>query len=264
MRHHPQQPLVVDRVEEAANVGIEHPVHTLAHDRRMQGIQRHVGAPPRPEAVGKPQELGLVDSTQRLGHRALDDCLPAPAPREAVYRHRLWECRPAAPAVAGSDRCGPVRRDRGGCPSAALRTSPRLSSTRLPLLPPERPIQGGLVDMMQQGRKPGLGSLLGRRVHPLEVRRQCTPALCPDLGFLSGLPSGWSLPSTRLVSFDGFTGTMNQSDSRPQLGQQLWQYLAAVPRWRPIQRTRSGLSCSNNYLPCVIRPSTPAERHRLA
>jgi site-specific DNA recombinase len=61
VRHHPQQPLVVDRVEEAANVGIEHPVHTLAHDRRMQGIKRHVGVPPRPEAIGEPQEVGLID-----------------------------------------------------------------------------------------------------------------------------------------------------------------------------------------------------------
>ncbi len=36
VRQHPQQPLVVNRVEEAADVGIEHPVHTLAHDRRME------------------------------------------------------------------------------------------------------------------------------------------------------------------------------------------------------------------------------------
>lgn len=39
--HHPRQPLVLDRVEEAANVGIKHPVHALTHDRRMQGIKRH-------------------------------------------------------------------------------------------------------------------------------------------------------------------------------------------------------------------------------
>jgi hypothetical protein len=31
------------------------------------------------------------------------------------------------------------------------------------------------------------------------------------------IPPGWSPPSARLVSFDGFNGTMNQSDSRPQL-----------------------------------------------
>ena len=36
LRQHAQQPLVVDRVIEAANVGIEHPVHMPAHDRRVE------------------------------------------------------------------------------------------------------------------------------------------------------------------------------------------------------------------------------------
>lgn len=108
--------------------------------------------------------------------------------------------------------------------------------------------------MVQQGREPGLGGLAGRRVHPLEVRRQGNPALCPDLAFSRGLPSGWALPYIRLVSFD-FTGTMNQSDSRPQLGPRLWQCLAAVPHWRPIQWTRSGLSCSDDCLPYRPRRS---------
>lgn len=73
LRHHPQKPLVVDRVEEAAYVGIEHPVHALTHDRCMQSIKRHVRIAPRPEAVGEPEEVGLVDGAQHLGHRALDD-----------------------------------------------------------------------------------------------------------------------------------------------------------------------------------------------
>ena len=36
VRQHPQQPLVVNRVEEAADVSIEHPAHALAHDRRVK------------------------------------------------------------------------------------------------------------------------------------------------------------------------------------------------------------------------------------
>lgn len=73
VRHHPQQPLVVDRVEEAANVGIEHPVHALPHDRRMQSIERHVRVPPRPEAIGELKEVGLIDGAQHLSDRTLDD-----------------------------------------------------------------------------------------------------------------------------------------------------------------------------------------------
>ena len=81
---------------------------------------------------------------------------------------------------------------------------------------------------------------------------------------LPGFSPRWSLPSARLVSFDGFISTMNQSDPRPQLGRRLRVFLAALPRWRPIQRFRSGLSCSDDHLPYVAWPSTPAERHRLA
>jgi hypothetical protein len=100
VRHHAQQPLVVDRVEEAANVGIEHPIHVLAHDRRMQGIERHVRVPSRPEAVGEPEEVGLVDSTQHLGHRALDDL---------VFQRRHAERPLAAVGFGNVDRrtgCG--------------------------------------------------------------------------------------------------------------------------------------------------------------
>ncbi len=73
VRHHPQQPLVVDRVEEAADVGVEHPGHALTHDRGVQRIESHVRAPPRPEAVGEAQEVDLVDAVEHRHHGLLDD-----------------------------------------------------------------------------------------------------------------------------------------------------------------------------------------------
>jgi hypothetical protein len=57
---------------------------------------------------------------------------------------------------------------------------------------------------------------------------------------------------------------MDRSDSRPQLRRSLRQALAHAPRWKPLQRTRSGLSCSDACCSYVKRPSTPAERHCLA
>jgi len=57
---------------------------------------------------------------------------------------------------------------------------------------------------------------------------------------------------------------MSQSDSRPQLERRLRHRLAAIPRRRPVRRPRSGLSCSDQCCPCVIRPSTPAKRRHLA
>lgn len=67
-------------------------------------------------------------------------------------------------------------------------------------------------------------------------------------------PSGSPLPSTRLVAFDGPTGTMSESDSRPQLEHRLWRCLVDIPRRGPAQRIRSGLSCSNACLLCVRWP----------
>lgn len=77
-------------------------------------------------------------------------------------------------------------------------------------------------------------------------------------------PPGSPFPSTRLVAFDGFTGTTSESDSRPRLEHPLWHRLADAPRHRPMWRTRSGLSCSNDYLLHVMWSSTPAERRLLA
>ena len=69
VRDHSPQPRVVDRVEEAADVRIEHPGHALAHDGPMQGIESHVRAP----SWREPKEVDFVDGAQHLGDGALDD-----------------------------------------------------------------------------------------------------------------------------------------------------------------------------------------------
>ena len=73
MCEHPQQPLVIDRVEEAADVRVEHPVHVLRHERRMQRPQRLVRIPARPKSIGETHEVDFVDGTEHLGHRTLDN-----------------------------------------------------------------------------------------------------------------------------------------------------------------------------------------------
>ena len=166
----------------------------LAHDRRMQGIQRHVRVPLRPEAVREPQEVGLVDGTQHLGHCALDDLVlqrrHTERPLTAVGfgnvdpPYRLW---PVATGVDSFAEITEVIRQ----PLFVLRHGhPIDPSAGLPLLSSKRPMKSLFVDMMQQGREPGLGSLVGRRVHPLEVWRQGDPALRPDPGLLAQAPLG--------------------------------------------------------------------------
>ncbi len=105
MRHHLQQPLVVNRVKETCDVGIEHPVHALAHDRCMQCIPGHVRVASWPEAIGETRRSpGLIDGTEHFSDRALDDLSSRAGTPSAVFRHRLWECKHAAPAVAVATR----------------------------------------------------------------------------------------------------------------------------------------------------------------
>src|SRR4051812_31000757 len=85
------------------------------------------------------------------------------------------------------------------------------------------------VDMMQQGREPGPLIPLGSLVHPLQMQRQDAPALRPALLALQQAPLGLAPSLHPLVAFEGFTGTMSQSDSRPRLGVVLWSSLAPRP-----------------------------------
>ena len=53
---------MVDPIENAANVSIEHPVHALAHQRHVHCGENHIRAPPRPKAVGEAEEVALRSS----------------------------------------------------------------------------------------------------------------------------------------------------------------------------------------------------------
>jgi hypothetical protein len=64
---------VIQRVEEAADVGIEHPVHLPPMDAGGQGIERLMRTAPRSEPVGDAEEVDLVDRVQDLGDGTLHD-----------------------------------------------------------------------------------------------------------------------------------------------------------------------------------------------
>ena len=67
------QPAPVELPEEVADIRVQNPVHLLPVDPGHQGIQRLVGPAARPEPVGEPQEVRLVDSVQHLDDGPLDD-----------------------------------------------------------------------------------------------------------------------------------------------------------------------------------------------
>ena len=135
--------------------------------------------------------------------------MPATSARRVVaVRPLLLGYRRGAPVVVDSALYGCVRVSPGGWPPSPSRTSPplshRLPHSPAPLLSPKRAFKRCPIDMMQQCAEPSLVGPMGHRIHPREVWRQ-VPRLCvrPPAS-PRGFSLGWSLPSTRLVSFDGF------------------------------------------------------------
>ncbi|HEX2711139.1 MAG TPA: recombinase family protein [Candidatus Acidoferrales bacterium] len=66
-------PLVAHVVKEAANVGVEHPVHSLPLDAHRQRVQRLVWAATGPKPVREAFEVDLVDLVEDRHHSLLND-----------------------------------------------------------------------------------------------------------------------------------------------------------------------------------------------
>ena len=64
---------MIDRIEERAEVRIEHPTHLPVLDGHRQGIQRVVLAAFGAEPIGEPDKVRLLDSVQDSHHRSLDN-----------------------------------------------------------------------------------------------------------------------------------------------------------------------------------------------
>src|SRR5206468_7855764 len=66
------QHLVVDGVEEATDVGIEHPVHPSRLDPDTERIECVMRLAPWPKSMGKAEEVHLVDAVQDHHEGTLD------------------------------------------------------------------------------------------------------------------------------------------------------------------------------------------------
>jgi hypothetical protein len=60
-------------IEEAPDIRVKHPVHLLPENAGVEGVQRIVLAAPRPESVGEPEEVFLVDCFEDRRDSLLDD-----------------------------------------------------------------------------------------------------------------------------------------------------------------------------------------------
>src|ERR1700692_4646677 len=189
------QPFVRNRIEEAANVDVEHPVHFSRKQSRIERIQRLVLASPGPESIRKAQEVGLVDSVQHLDRCTLDDL---------VFQRRYSE-RPLPPVglryIHPTHRLRSVRsslQPMGEILEVVLEglavVPPRLTvhARRRFLLQAEvslaEPFR--IVDMVEKRGEPQLLILLCCLTYPLQRAERVFPARCPGRVLLGQVPFG--------------------------------------------------------------------------
>jgi hypothetical protein len=227
-----------------------------------------VRTPARPESIGETHEVDLVDGAEHFGHRALNNLVFQGRNAEGSLTtigfggvhaaHRLGPVSSAMHAVTQVLQFPRqslfVGRDRfPSTPAAAPRLSrPNARSSASTLTWCSNAVNRVLLSL--------LAASWTRASDGGRSFRLCVRSSVRSLSPSSGLP----LPSTRLVSFGGFISTMSRSDSRPRLDSPLRSSLVTSPRRRRCRRTRSGLPGPDDDLSCVMRSTTPVERHRLA
>jgi hypothetical protein len=68
-----EQPFMVDGVEKASDVRIERPIHFPFGQADVQGVQSVMRAAPRPESIGKAEEVRLINGVEDWRPRVLDE-----------------------------------------------------------------------------------------------------------------------------------------------------------------------------------------------
>jgi hypothetical protein len=68
-----QHPLVIQVIEKATNVCIEHPVHSLPLNAHRQRIQRLMRTATRTKPIGKAFEVDLINLIEDRHHSLLND-----------------------------------------------------------------------------------------------------------------------------------------------------------------------------------------------
>ena len=98
------EPAVVDGIEESTDVDVEHPVHLLRQQSRVERVQRVMLAAPRPKPVREAEKVRLVDGVEHLDGGTLNDFvfqrghaerpLPPVVLRDVHPTNRLRSVRP--------------------------------------------------------------------------------------------------------------------------------------------------------------------------
>jgi site-specific DNA recombinase len=246
----PDHPSVVDGIEKPTDVGIEHPVHLLRQQARIERIQRAVRTATGSKPVGEAEEVRFVDRAEDLHGGALDDL---------VFQHGYAE-RSLSPVglryVDPANRPCPVRSAFQPCAEVlevllqvVTVGFPRLSVDAGRSRPLEVAVGGtqrvGVVDVVQERCEPELPVLDRCLSYPFERTRHVLPALNPGRVLLVRVSLGRA-------------ASLHLLRSRLQSGivRRLPRYYWPVRLPAPVHRRRTSLDFSARPL----MPSISGER----
>src|SRR6202521_623249 len=189
------QPFVRNSIEKALDIQIEHPVHLLRQQSRVESIQRLMLAAHWSEPIRKSEKVRFVDGVQHLDHRALDDL---------VFQRRHSE-RSLPPVGLGDVH--PPHRLGSVCSSLQpFGEILKILLQRLAIVLPRLTVHAwrgfllqtkvGLaqrfqvVDVVQECREPRLPILTCCLTYPLQLTRRVFPARRPGRVLLWQVPFG--------------------------------------------------------------------------
>src|SRR6266850_906921 len=192
------KPFVGKSIEKAFDVQIEHPVHFLRQQSRVQRVQRLMLATPWSEPVRKIEKVRFVDSIQHLDRRTLDDL---------VFQRR--DSERSLPPVGLRDKHSTHRLRSVRSSLQPFGKILEVSLQRLAVVPPRLPVHTGsgfllqsevghpqcfqVVDVVQKRREPQLLILSCCLTYPLQRTRRVRPARCPGHVLLWQVPFGQTL-----------------------------------------------------------------------
>src|SRR5262245_30615752 len=187
-------PRVGHGIVKALDIRIEHPVHPLPQDTDVESIQRIMLAAPRPEPIGKPDEVLLVDRFQNCRNRLLDDLvLQTQNGKPPLRSVRLRDVCPSSwmGAVAALVYAiVQVRKFLFEVFSIGLPCHAVDARRRVPLKGKVALLQEVNGDVMQQCGEPHTLVLSRRSAHSDKPVRRGIPAQCPGRGRLAAVPLG--------------------------------------------------------------------------
>src|SRR5271167_857308 len=188
------EPRMLQRIEEATQIRIEHPVHFPRRDPDRQRIQRLVRITFRSEAVREAEEVLLVDCIQHLDNGALDDfILQHRHPQRALptafrYEHSTHRsCSVRAPLEPRRQILKVALQVLSiVLPGLAIYSRSSVSLDRKIC----RPQSLDVVYMVQKRGELLLLILLRYLTYPLERAVHTVPALCPECVAFERVPLG--------------------------------------------------------------------------